>query len=218
MKWLLLISLFLVSCGVPSGNDNQAAPGTTDVICEPPTDIRYKSITVRGKENVNDQQFPDSRFVKLDVSGKPLSDQTAKYSTQAWQCVEDKELNVIWEVKTLGTDHRGLRDYRNTFTYPPDGDSPYTCTMPFYINAVNDIAFCGRTNWTLPTAESLLSLAGKYDMFPDTVFAWHATSDFLVQGATKGQAVYFEFDKTLLDIADLQHSNYYAVRLMSKNY
>ena len=116
-------------------------------------------------------------FIKLDASGVPLA-----ASATNWACVKDNVTGLIWEVKT--TDG-SLRDMNHTYTWYnstgiSDGGVPgaanggtcvdsSNCDTEKYVAAVNVAGLCGWSDWRLPTAEELLSLADAGALFASSV-------------------------------------------------
>ena len=145
-------------------------------------------------------------FTKLDAAGTPLADQAAAYTSNPWDCVQDEVTGLQWEVKT---DDGGLRDKDWTYTWfnstgINDGGIAGTanggacvdgsnCDTEKYVNAVNALGMCGRSDWRLATREELQSIADisefstapRYDIrffpnAPTSVFAsayWTSTPD-----------------------------------------
>jgi len=87
-------------------------------------------------------------------------------------CVFDNRTGLTWEGKT---DAAGLHDYHNTYTwYDPDedhGELDYrglegggecrgsACDTWHFVQAVNDVAFCGYADWRMPTKPELMSIS-----------------------------------------------------------
>ena len=125
-------------------------------------------------------------FTLLDSNGQVLADQTG---STPWSCVQDNVTDLIWEVKT---EDGGLHDRNWNYSwYEPNkfnagnpgtpngqnylGDSsceqPSNCNTSDYVTRVNTVGWCGASDWRLPTAEELLSIAsfkqlGIADPFP----------------------------------------------------
>ncbi len=100
-------------------------------------------------------------FTKLDSSGTPLADQSQDYATTAWACILDNNTGLVWEVKT---NDGGLHDrdslYRwggttaqLTGEYGPQFDDWDTL-----VNGTNTEAFCGFTDWRVPSRSELMSI------------------------------------------------------------
>jgi len=88
-------------------------------------------------------------------------------------CVLDQFIGLVWEVKS---DQPGLRDWRNTYSwYDPDesykGKLDYRgtrnggkcegsdCDTAGYVKAVNEIGYCGHSDWRMPTRDELGSIS-----------------------------------------------------------
>jgi hypothetical protein len=103
-----------------------------------------------------------------------LSDvHASKYrSTAAGRCVEDTATGLTWEVKTDAT---GLQDWRNTYTWfnpteanreldyrgVADGGSctGSHCDTFDFVRAVNESAYCGFSDWRMPSRNELMSIS-----------------------------------------------------------
>lgn len=106
------------------------------------------------------------KFMKLDASGKALSEDAAE-----WSCVQDQRSGLIWESKL---DNAGSpRHFDRLFAYQESGViEPYIedinilgcrstdniCTTEEYVNYLNKEAVCGITNWRLPTSHEVYNL------------------------------------------------------------
>lgn len=126
-------------------------------------------------------------FTRLDEDGAE-----AAASATDWACAKDNITGLIWEVKlrtngeeVVGND--GLHDADDSFTwYSTDSDnnagtagddnsalascfgydasdSDSYCNTDAFIDRVNDAAYCGLTNWRLPTRQELNSIV-NYDV------------------------------------------------------
>lgn len=132
-------------------------------------------------------------FTKLDANGQPLADQTVDYATTPWACVKDNVTGLMWEVKT---DTQGLHyKYSNYVWYEPNipnsgyagspigvgssigyCDTTWKCNSSDYTARVNNTAYCGYSDWRLPTTSELFGLSSldpssniDSAYFPDTV-------------------------------------------------
>ena len=115
------------------------------------------------------------RFIKLDLKGKPLENQSANYEKTPWRCVLDSFTDLIWEVKTRDG---SFQDRVHTYTwYQPDesnngGFAGYPhqglcqhsqCDTLAYAKNINSMQLCGVTGWRLPNREELRTLV-RYDI------------------------------------------------------
>jgi len=132
----------------------------------------------RGKSNAANAGASSFDFVKLDRSGRPLTNQSRSWRENGnahagtkWSCVRDSNTGLTWEVKT---DNGGLRDKNWTYTWRPSTKAtlsavaqgkgscggtvgPY-CDTATYIAAVNATNLCGYHDWRLPTEAELDTL------------------------------------------------------------
>jgi hypothetical protein len=160
------------------------------------------------------------RFIKLDSGGHtlyPRHPPPDKPTGQIWDCVRDRNTNLVWEVKTT----HGLRHHQNTYTwYNPDaatnGGEPGVsdaghcigskCDTDAYIKAINHMRLCGRRNWRLPSRGELRSIADyrqqpphaaiNLEYFSNTVaqFYWSATPDANAMDSAWGIGFTFGYD------------------------
>jgi len=138
----------------------------------------------------------ESRFIKLNASGGPLSNQQLGYQQLPWSCVHDRSTNLIWEVKSS---EQSLHYTHYTYAWLNSDDvtlnhgkqdKPCTiqpCSSSTYIQSTNKEGLCGLTGWRLPSREELRSLVDysirypgptiEIAFFPNTVnqFYWSAT-------------------------------------------
>ena len=120
--------------------------------CSVETDIIY------------DDQFD---FSRLDTAGKELPEKTGP-----WACLRDNRSGLLWEVKS---DDESVRHYTATFSwYEPNATNHREkgfrdkgschpsmrgqCDTAGYIEALNKLQLCGKSNWRLPTRKELQSL------------------------------------------------------------
>ena len=108
-------------------------------------------------------------YTKLNQFADEVGDDSSDFT-----CIRDNVTGLVWEVKSVASGtvpNTSLRDGQNhyfwdvgntTFTDTstanltcPDNTS---CGVQSYINEVNDLDFCGGTNWRLPTYTELLGL------------------------------------------------------------
>lgn len=133
-------------------------------------------------DSSNNTHSVSSRYIKLDRFGNPLVQQNIPWNETSgdeanfdrWSCVQDNQLNKVWEVKTQDN---GLRDYRWTYTWyqtygnvnnagvvdPGEADggdcqAGTSCDTSSYANHVNAVGLCGKNNWRVPQQEELREL------------------------------------------------------------
>lgn len=135
-------------------------------------------------------------FLKLDATGRPLTEQRATFERQPWACVKSIQDGLTWEVKQT---EPGLHYRSNTYIWrrtgsnaAPARDDTHSCTgsacdTASYVEAVNAQGYCGFHDWRLPTRAELHSLLDRSavypaptintDYFPNTVnsYYWTAT-------------------------------------------
>lgn len=108
-------------------------------------------------------------YTKLNQFADEVADDSDDFT-----CIRDNVTGLVWEVKSVesGTlPNTTLRDGQNhyfwdlgTTTFTDTSTANTTCPddtscgVQTYINEVNDLDFCGGTNWRLPTYTELLSL------------------------------------------------------------
>ena len=110
----------------------------------------------------------DTKYLTIDFNGQPLEAAAGDND-----CVLDQFIGLMWEVKS---DEPGLRDWRNTYSwYNPgesfEGELDYRglknagvcagsdCDTTSYVQAVNATAYCGYSDWRLPTRDELGSIS-----------------------------------------------------------
>lgn len=110
---------------------------------------------------------PVSALSRVAANGSTLPD-----SATEWDCVEDSETGLIWEVKTADG---GLRDRNWTYTYydssakeeagRPAGTANggmcaagQSCDTEHYIATLNTLSLCGSSQWRLPTKLELRTI------------------------------------------------------------
>ena len=106
------------------------------------------------------------KFIKLDQQGGQLDN-----SASEWSCVQDVRTGQIWEHKNDQPD--SVHFYNRTFALklpnfePAIADisaadcqqhSDKLCSTQDYVDYLNEKAFCGQTNWRLPTLIELYNL------------------------------------------------------------
>lgn len=117
-------------------------------------------------------------LLKLDSQGIPLAVQDQEWlddgSVEAgtlWHCVQDVHTGMIWEIKSAQSE---ALNYREALYQWHDTDSarnggfagaPSTevcgsipCDTQAFVQAMNDVAWCGIDQWRLPSVSEFLSL------------------------------------------------------------
>lgn len=150
-------------------------------------------------------------FIKVGPQGGVLP-----ATASQWDCVADQITGLLWEVKT--TDG-GLRDYH--WRYTNHGDKRIADTSS-YVDAVNAVGLCGRTDWRLPTRNELQSIvdygraagtsAIDLNWFPNTAYAYSWTATPYIGATEASWAVSFE--RRVKVYFAKRHQNY-AVRLVN---
>jgi len=97
-------------------------------------------------------QLPETdRYVKVGPKGDwRLPEQ------QRWSCILDRETGLLWETKSHGKLRHAEYDYVQAGAGGRcDGSD---CTVERYLEQVNQVALCGRSDWRLPKRRELLHL------------------------------------------------------------
>ena len=132
------------------------------------------------------------------------------------ECVQDNKTGLVWEGKAADSGFRGLRE---RYTNQNSGQSNDTSG---YVNAVNAIQLCGRSDWRLPTASELQLIVNygatggvasiENTWFPNTPLAPHWTTSAL-QGRNPPISMFVDFRTG--DVGGLLRNALAAVRLVS---
>ena len=121
-----------------------------------------------GKETGPGPEIHDTKYTVIGPDGQPVVGDPGEND-----CVLDQYIGLTWEVKS---DLPGLRDWRNTYTwYSPDesfeNEIDYRglpnggecagsdCDTTAYVQAVNDLGYCGHNDWRLPSRDELGSIS-----------------------------------------------------------
>ncbi|MGF1901984.1 DUF1566 domain-containing protein [Aliivibrio sifiae] len=106
------------------------------------------------------------KFIKLDKNGNKVD-----ISTSEWSCVLDDRSGLIWEVKSadeasiqfknrqLALEYNNVAPFikdKNLATCKTSGDS--ICTTKDYVEYINSIQLCGKSNWRLPRFHEVYNL------------------------------------------------------------
>jgi len=107
------------------------------------------------------------KFVKLDAKGIELSD-----DADEWSCIADKRSGLVWESKTNSSDSIQYKDrmlaleipgkvmpYKEDLALATCVDSKDSiCSTQDYVEHINEIKLCGKSDWRLPTGYELYNL------------------------------------------------------------
>jgi len=107
------------------------------------------------------------KFIKLDAQGTALSDDATE-----WSCIADKRSGLVWESKTDSSDSIQYKDrllaleipgqvttYKEDLAEATCVDSKDSiCSTQDYVEHVNKIELCGKSDWRLPTGYEFYSL------------------------------------------------------------
>lgn len=150
--------------------------------------------------NDNSDGHAGFSFTKLDSSGAPLADQNIDYNTVPWACVKDNVTGLIWEVKTNDNGLHDKDDSYNWYNTDPatnggsdgydddDGNTCYGydnmdpttfCNTKSYVSRVNEVGWCGYSDWRVPTLKELQGIISYNRYMPaiDTNFFANTPSE-----------------------------------------
>lgn len=125
------------------------------------------------------------RFIKLDAEGEMSSDDSAD-----WACILDKQTSLIWESKP---NDGSWRDKEHTYSWLGDGQndlvdseeglvdngeaivgtedggvcSYISCDSQAYIEQLNQLNYCGFSDWRMPEQKEFETLDHESNYFPD---------------------------------------------------
>lgn len=177
----------------PQITEQKQAQTQLPVLSEPVANAPEKQAEIIAKKDIPLQNKAIKiRYLKKGSDGNALPEDASK-----WACVEDVENGLIWEVKS---NDGSIHDKNNSFTwYQPEateiiqgvadggrckGNSD--CDTYAYIEHINQMNYCGYSNWRLPTKEEILSIVDfksndsvtKIDTeyFPDALPSWYWTA------------------------------------------
>lgn len=102
-------------------------------------------------------------FSKISAEGATLP-----LTAKQWACIKDNVTGLMWENKTLDG---GLHDKYRTFSYyspsfNPNNEYATATDATGFVAAVNNQAWCGVSNWRIPTAEELQSIVSLNFLLP----------------------------------------------------
>ncbi|WP_373945625.1 DUF1566 domain-containing protein [Vibrio chagasii] len=119
------------------------------------------------KTELNTNTGNGFQFAKLDSDGQVLSDDATQ-----WSCVLDQRSGLIWESKT--DDENSLQYKERQFALElPGVVTPYdqdvdlatcktkgdaVCTTQDYVDHINALNLCGKSDWRLPTFHEFYNL------------------------------------------------------------
>ena len=130
-------------------------------------------------------------YVKIANSGQPVDE-----AADRWECVEDKNSKLTWEVKK---NDGGIRDKDYSYSWLLDNDGEIKgvsnggrckggvkCDTYSYVRAMNAQKLCGYSDWRLPTREEMETLVDynttakdatiNKAYFPEAVPSWYWTA------------------------------------------
>ena len=182
MKWLLaLIGLFIVGLILfwqPQVALNVATKVSS--LPEVPEDtlLGAKPLSSNSATKIETQDTNTSEAVsqvKNTNRFQKYNEFPLNTSADYWPCVLDRNLNVLWEVKTLDG---GYQDHQHTYTwlkaeskYPGKKDGGQCiyvfCDTQSYLDYLNEIQLCGLSRWRLPNETELRSLDHPQNFHPD---------------------------------------------------
>ncbi len=152
------------------------------------------------------------KFVKLDAQGVELSD-----DADEWSCIADKRSGLVWESKTDSNASIQYKDRMFALEIPGkvtpykedlaiatcDKSGDNICSTQDYVEYVNNLELCGKSDWRLPTGYEFYNLIdfgetkvdGSGDVYGLTVQYFpnqSVGSEFLKYGHVWTQAVSYK--------------------------
>jgi hypothetical protein len=133
-----------------------------------PMTIALLSLVACNQESGPGPEIHDSKYLIIGSDGQAIDGKPGEND-----CVQDQFIGLIWELKT---DQPGLRDWRNTYSWYSPGESfedeldyrglknggecaGSECDTTAYVQAVNEIAYCGYDDWRVPARDELGSIS-----------------------------------------------------------
>lgn len=170
------------------------------------------------------QKHPEKRFIKMDPSGKQLSD-----DADNWACVYDSKTQLLWE-SSIGISHN-LR-YRWSESSAKDESPehcPYfagnmedkieNCTTSLRVGVANSTQLCGSSSWQLPSISEFetIIVPDKYNPSINTPYFPYTQSDYYW---TREGFAYSEFNAWAVNFSigkvnDVNKAEFIFVRLVS---
>lgn len=135
--------------------------------------------TACSREPAPGPEIHDTKYRAVNSAGEVLD-----VATAPGECTFDEFTGLTWEVKS---GEPGLRDSRNTYTWynpveahegeldyrgtPDGGDCARSaCDTASYVDAVNALAYCGYTDWRMPSRDELGSISDpRKTQLPPTI-------------------------------------------------
>lgn len=179
-------------------------------------------------------------WTKIATSGEPLANQQLAWqsggsevaSTQ-WGCVQDNNTGLLWEVKSgdPANSHYYLLRYSwyDADSNPNDGSAGLensddcngvACNTQAYIDYLNNLNYCGSSQWRLPTVNELMTIVvtANLDLVVDESYFPNTKNDQYLSNQTlasdRERAWYLYFSDGSTGYAPKTSPNY--VRLVSK--
>ena len=164
---------------------------TVALAAEPETVTRDAKKDIKSEASAALEAVAETNFVKISDSGEALADNEA-----SWDCVEDQQKKLIWEVKK---NNGGIRDKDYTYSWLHTIDDKINgtgnggrckggvnCDTSSYVRAMNEQKLCGYSDWRLPTRQEMETLVDysttpqhatiNRTYFPEAVPSWYWTA------------------------------------------
>ena len=125
-------------------------------------------------------------WTKLTITGAPSTNQ------EPWPCIHDNHTGLRWEVKSgeansphyVGLKYSWFDDNASRNGAEPglqntDDCNGIACNTKAYIDALNNMEYCGSRHWRLPTVNELMSLVvtSNLDLVVDTNYFPNTKND-----------------------------------------
>lgn len=193
MKILALILSCMLLVGCPTGSESNlertSYPGAGSVQLDYATRINLNAAGLRLDDNRHRQEdFLD--LTKIGFQGSSIADEALE-----WSCVLDNRTELMWEVKSgIGNGYVNDADYVYSWFKSNDIDfsghgvtdnggicvDSSNCDTEKFITMMNDLAWCGYSNWRLPTRLELQSIVNYSQIVPaiETAFFPYTQNDY----------------------------------------